>query len=322
MQARGAALAPGMFFDSDMGRNIDTALALSMLCGLGRGRVIGVAVSSSSLEAATLSDVIARFHNVGGQLPVGLAEDGPKLDDAPMLREPLSMRTPDGQPVFRSTIRSVLDTADPPVLLRNTLLTQQDKQGIVVLAGPATNLARALVVNGVKEIIAAKVQLLVIAGGAFDGAVVDPRIRADVPSARKLLADWPSPIVAVGIEAANAVPYPEQSIETQMTAIPNHPVVAAYRGYREKQQSGSAGIPAPAVVAALVAANPAAEYFRFSRPGQIDVADDGKTVFRESPDGMRRHLVIDPGERERITQAFVGMSLSRPTTGARGAPRN
>jgi inosine-uridine nucleoside N-ribohydrolase len=320
MQERGAALAPGIFFDSDMGRNIDAALALSMLCGLGRGRVIGVAVSSSSLEAATLSDVIARFHNAGGQLPVGLAEDGPKLDDAPMLREPLSMRTPDGQPVYRSSIRTVLDTADPAVLLRNALLTQQDKQGIVVLAGPATNLARALGMNGVREIVAAKVQLLVIAGGSFDGAVVDPRIRADVTSARKLLADWPSPIVAVGIEAANAVPYPEQSIET-LSVTPNHPVVAAYRGYRAKQPAGTSGISAPAVLAAVVAANSTAEYLRFSRPGRIDVADDGKTIFRESAGGSQRHVVIDPAEKERITQAFLGMSASRPATGGRGAPR-
>src|SRR5262245_17925441 len=207
MQARGATLAPGILFDSDMGRNIDAALALSMLYGLGRGRVIGVAVSSSSLEAAAFCDVLARFYNSGGGLPIGLAEDGPKLDDSPMLREPLSLRNADGQPVFRPAVRSVIDTADPPVLFRNALLTQQDKQAIAVLAGPATNLARLLTMNGGREIVASKVQLLVMAAGAFDGTAVDPRVRADVASMQKVLAEWPSPIVAVGAEAANAVPY-------------------------------------------------------------------------------------------------------------------
>src|SRR4029434_8757615 len=250
MQARGATLAPGILFDSDMGRNIDAALALSMLYGLGRGRVIGVAVSSSSLDAAAFCDVLARYYSAGGALPIGLSEDGPKLDDSPMLREPFSMRNPDGQPVFRSTIRSVLDTADPPVLFRNALLTQQDKQAIAVLAGPATNLARTLALNGAREIIAAKVQLLVVAAGAFEGTVADPRFQMDVPSAQKVMREWPSPIVAVGIEAANAVPYPDQSIESEMSATPNHPAVVAYRAYREKQRPGMTGVPVQAVLAA------------------------------------------------------------------------
>jgi inosine-uridine nucleoside N-ribohydrolase len=322
MQARGATFAPGIFFDSDMGRNIDAALALSMLYGLGRGRVIGVAVSSSSLEAAAFCDVLARYYNAGGALPIGLSEDGPKLDDSPMLREPFSMRNPDGQPVFRSTIRSVLDTADPPVLFRNALLTQQDKQAIAVLAGPATNLARMLALNGAREIIAAKVQLLVIAAGAFEGTVADPRFQMDVPSAQKVMREWPSPIVAVGIEAANAVPYPDQSIESEMSAMPNHPAVVAYRAYREKQRPGMTGVPVQAVLAALYASDSNAEYLKLSRPGQIEVGGDGRTIFKESAAGTHRYLVVDPAEKERITQAFIRMSAVRPAAGGRGAPRN
>lgn len=314
MQARGATLAPGILFDSDMGRNIDAALALSMLYGLGRGRVIGVAVNSSSLEAAAFCDALARFYGGGGPLPIGLAEDGPKLEDSPMLRAPLGMRDPEGQPVFRTTVRSVIDTADPPVLFRNALLTQQDKQAIAVLAGPATNLARLLALNGGKEIVAAKVQLLVIAAGAFDGGSVDPRIQADTASARKVFTEWPSPIVAVGTEAARAVPYPDQAIESELSTIPNHPVVVAHRAFREKQPA-----PAPGVLAALFAANSNAEYLKLSGPGQIEVTGDGRTTFKESPAGAHRHLIIDPAEIQRITEAVIKMSTVRPAGGGRGA---
>jgi hypothetical protein len=76
------------------------------------------------------------FQGAGGSLPIGLAEEAPKLGDVPMLREPLAMRNAEGEPVFRTNVRSVIDTADPPVLLRNALLTQQDGQGIVVLGRP------------------------------------------------------------------------------------------------------------------------------------------------------------------------------------------
>ena len=80
MQARGATLAPGILFDADIGRDLDTTIALCMLCGLGRGRVIAIGVSNSSLDAAAMSDGIARFYGSAGNLPVGLAENGHKLE--------------------------------------------------------------------------------------------------------------------------------------------------------------------------------------------------------------------------------------------------
>ena len=102
-----------------------------------------------------------------------------------------------------------------------------------------------------------------------------------------------------------------------MTA-PNYLVVAAYRAYRERQSAGTSGVPVPAVLAVLFAANSAAEYLKLSGPGRIDVSDEGRTVFRESAGGMHRYLVIDPVEKERITEAFVGMSAARPATEGRG----
>jgi inosine-uridine nucleoside N-ribohydrolase len=324
MQARGATLAPGILFDSDMGRNIDAALALAMLHGLGRGRVIAVGVSNSSLDAAAFCDAVARFYAGDAGLPVGLAEDGPKLDDAPMLSGLLGMRGTDGQPAFRHGVRSINDTADPAVVFRNALLTQQEQQGVVVLAGPATNLVGLLRLSGSRDIVASKVRLLVVAAGAFGGSVVDPRIRADISAARKVLADWPSPVVAVGMEAGNAAPYPDQSIEADFSWSPNHPIVAAYRAYREKQQrgSGASGVSSQAVLAALYVANPSADFLKLSAPGRIEAGDDGITRFRESAGGKHRYLIIDPMQKESVTQAFLALAAARPAAGRGTPPRN
>jgi purine nucleosidase len=324
MQARGATLAPGILFDSDMGRNIDAALALAMLHGLGRGRVIAIGISNSSLDAAAFCDAVSRFYGGGGGLPIGLAEDGSRLDDAPMLSVPLGMRGAEGQPVFRHAIRNMNDTADPSVVFRNALLTQQDQQGIAVLAGPATNLANLMRLRGARDILASKVRLLVMAAGAFGGSVVDPRIRADISAARKVLADWPSPIVAVGMEAGSAAPYPDQSIEADFDWSPNHPIVVAYRAYREKQEqgSGATGVPSQAVLAALYAANTNADYLKVSQPGTIEVGDDGRTRFRESAGGSHRYLLIDAAQKESVTQAFTSLAAARPTAGRGTPPRN
>jgi inosine-uridine nucleoside N-ribohydrolase len=326
MQARGETLAPGIIFDSDMGRNIDAALALAMLYGLGRGRLIAVGVHSSSLDAAAFCDAVARFYFGNGVgLPIGLPENGPKLDDAPMLTVPLGMRNSEGQPAFRHVIRGVSDTADPAVVFRNALLTQQDKQGIALLAGPATNFTRTLLLNRARDIVTSKVRLLVTAAGAFRSGAADPRIRADVAAARKLLAEWPSPIVAVGLEAGDAVPFPDESIETDFASQPNHPVVAAYRAYRAAQApegAGPGGVPTQAVLAALYATNPNANYFSLSPPGTIEVSDDGHTRFKESAGGNHRYLILDSAQKESIKRAFVALATARPPTGRGGPPRN
>jgi hypothetical protein len=68
----------------------------------------------------------------------------------------------------------------------------------------------------------------------------------------------------------------------------------------------------------LCAADSSADYLKHSRPGRIEVADDGRTIFRESPAGTHRYLMIDPADKERITQAFVRMSATRPAAGGRG----
>jgi inosine-uridine nucleoside N-ribohydrolase len=322
MQARGETLAPGIIFDSDMGRNIDTVVALSMLHGLGRGRLIGVGVYYSSLDAAAFCDAVARFYGIGGGLPIGVPEDGPKLDEVPMLSVPLAMKNAEGQPVLRHVIRSITDTADPAVVFRNALLTQQDKQGFAMLAGPATNFVRTLELYRAREVVTSKVRLLIMAAGAFSGTAADPRIRADIAAARKLLAEWPSPVVAVGVEAGETVPFPSRNIETDFASMPNHPLIAAYRAYRAGQDPEPAGVSSQAVLAALYAGNPNADYFTLSPTGTIDVSDDGRTRFKESPNGNHRYLIVDPAQKETITKAFIALATARPATGRGGPPRN
>src|SRR6185503_10562791 len=129
---------------------------------------------------------------------------------------------------------------------------------------------------------------------------------------RKILADWPTPVVAIGVEAGNVAPFPEKSIESDLVSIPNHPVVAAYRAYREKE---SRSISTQAVLAALYASNPNAEYFKLSSPGTIEVTAGGQTRLRESAAGKHRYLIVEPAQKDRITEAFVALATAKPPAG-------
>jgi hypothetical protein len=210
-----------------------------------------------------------------------------------------------------------MDTADVPLIFRNALLTQQDGEGIAVLAGPATNMVRTLALNGGRDAVAAKVGVLVVAAGAFPDGPVDPRIRADIAAARQLFAQWPTPIVAVGTEVGNALPYPGLSIETDFSWAPTHPIVEAYRAYHAMPYDA----PSQAVAAALYAGNQKDGYFKLSGPGTIQVLDDGRTRFSPSENGKHRYLIVDPAQGDRVIRAFTTLVSAKPIPPAPRVPR-
>jgi hypothetical protein len=329
----GGAQGPSVFYDSDFGRDIDTVLALAVLSNLGtKGRLSGVAISNSSLEAAAFCDSVRRFYGGapaggggrggggGGGSIIGLSDKGAKLD-SPLVAKTLDMKDAEGNPLFPHNIKEANDTAYPTVILRNGLLTLADGGAIFVLAGPATDLADMLILFRAQELLGSKIRFLVVAAGSYSGGAADPRIKADVVAAQKLFASWPSPIVAVGTELGAAVPYPAQSIEQDFSWAPAHPVVEAYKANKEMPYDA----PAQAVIAALYAWDPTADYFRLSEPGTISVANDGKTTFTPSPEGKHRYLMLDIAQKERITKDFTTLASSKPAPapagrGGRGAP--
>jgi inosine-uridine nucleoside N-ribohydrolase len=216
MPQRGAEKpAAGVFFDTDFA-TIDSVLALGLLYGLqGKNncRVAIVTVSRPNLAVVGFADAVERFYrgpagNFAQVPPVGMATTGSPGETSPAFVEPFRKKRPDGTLVYRNEVRSVIDTGDPNTLIRNYLEAQYDGSAFFVLSGPATNLAAALAFPGLKETIAAKVKYLVIAGGAFPSGAPEAHIKADIPAARKVFAEWPAPIVAFGYEIGAVLDFP------------------------------------------------------------------------------------------------------------------
>ncbi len=321
MQFAGQPKPPvGILFDSDMGRDIDQALALALLYGFdgkNEARIVALSVSGPSLNAAAFCDAVGRFYagpvngGFGGfarSLPVGLSTTGKTLEDAPMLAVPLDRKKPDGTPAYVHNIHKLNDTADPAALIRNALTSQYDQNSLVVLAGPATNLVRVLALPGVKELIARKVRFLTIAAGAYGEGKPDYTIQADIPSAKKLFAEWPTPIVACGAEIAGGVLYPAASIEKDFEWSPAHPVVDAYRAYKPMPYDA----PTRDMAAVLYAVRPQEGYFKLSAPGTISVLDDGRTEFNVSAEGRHRYLISDPEQLARILKVYTEVASAKP----------
>jgi hypothetical protein len=321
---RGAVRPPiGIALDGDAGNRIDVVLAIAMLNGMTaktQARRISLSVSRPSLVSAQVADVVATFYRgrpvagPGGGIgqasegTIGLPEGKTASADAPPLAAILASKAADGTPNYPSSITGLVNTAESWVLIRNLLLAQHDGNAAIVLAGQATGLVRILDLHGSGPQITAKCRQLVVAAGALPAGPAESSIKSDVAAARRLFAEWPTPIVMVGTEVGDALPYPAASIEKDFAWSPAHPVVEAYRAFRPMPYDA----PAPALAAVLYAAQPDEGYFTLSPPGTISVLDDGRTRFAPQADGKHRYLIVDPAQKARVVTQYTSLVSAQP----------
>jgi inosine-uridine nucleoside N-ribohydrolase len=323
MQFGGGRPPVGVVFDSDMGDTIDDALALAMLYGLqgkGEDRVVGVSVSRPSLKSAEFADVLVRFYTgepgpFSVTQPIGLALASKTAPDTPLLTAPLARLTPEGKPQYPRSIEKLDDTADPVALIRNNLSAQFDDNAIVVCTGPATDLAGVLDLPEARDLISRKVRYLVLGAGSYPDGPPESGIRADIRAARRILAEWPSPIVACGSEVGNALPFPASCLDQDFAWAPAHPLVDAYRAAKPMPYDA----PSWAMAAALYAVRPKETYFQVSGEGTISVLDDGRTHFTAG--GRHRYLIADPAQKDRVIQAYTQLASTHPVPRQRFRPR-
>ena len=159
-------------------------------------------------------------------------------------------------------------------LIRNGLSAQIDQNGAVVLSGPPVNLLGVVARPDGRDWVTKKARVLSIAAGRFADGPVDPVIRRDVAGFRRLLAEWPSPIIMAGTELNAALPFPGRGLEAGIAWAPHHPIVDAYRAFRPMPYDA----PSRTLAAALQAVSPDQSYFDVSPPGTITIADDGRTT--------------------------------------------
>lgn len=321
---RGQVRPPiGIALDGDFGNRVDAILAVAMLNGLtakGEARRIVLSVSRPSLVGAQLADVVAAFYRgrpVGGtgggigaasEGMIGMPEGAPAADDKTALGTLLSKNAADGTRLYSSTIHGLVNTAESAVLIRNLLLAQHDGNASIVLAGPATGVVRILDLYRSGPQITAKCKRLVMAAGSFPAGPPDATIKSDVAAARRLFAEWPTPLVAVGSEVGEALRYPGASIERDFAWSQAHPVADAYRALKPMPFD----MPASALAATLYAVHAEAGYFQLSDPGTISVLDDGRTRFTPGTEGKHRYLVVDPGKTEEIVGLYTALVSAQP----------
>lgn len=296
-------------FDTDMGNDVDDALALAILHAFesrGEAKLLAVTITKDNPYSAAFVDVVDSFYGRGG-IPIGIVQHGKTPNDSPMIHVPVERRNPDGSYVYPR--RLVLGAAPDAVgLLRRVLAAEKDGAVTIVQVGFSTNLARLLEsrpddtspLSGA-ELAAKKVRLLVAMAGRFPPDQPEFNVVTDIPSAQKVFGEWPSQVVFSGFEVGEALLFPARSIEHDFSWVRDHPVAEAYRNYMRMPYDR----PTWDLTAALYAVRPDAGYFSLSGNGTVRVDEKGHTHFTPSPDGKQRYLILEASQKARTLEALI-----------------
>jgi hypothetical protein len=298
----------GVVYNTSMNRP-DAALALALLYGFqGKrdSRMASVCINGAGLAAAVFCDLVQRFYAPGPMrngnqvLMPGLAADGPLPPDPAMVLPAVQRMNENGEPEYVRTIRRVGDTSLPEAVIRNGVIFNAD--AVIILSARATYLAKSLDLDGVKDLYKQRVKMLV---------VVDSGTPQDVPAMRKVLAEFPAPIVFCGREIGQALQFPGASIDKDFAWSPAHPIADAYRAF----QAGVYDFPSYDLASALYAVHPDKNFFKVSDAGVIEVSEDGGVRFRAGA-GRVRSLIFDPARKQEILRTFVEVSSAKPVVPA------
>src|SRR5712692_4308573 len=117
-----------LIFDTDMGNDVDDAVALAMIHALesrGEAKLLAVTVTKDNRWAAPFIDVMNTFYGRGG-IPIGVVRNGKTPEDSNMIELPAERKLPDGSFVYPHELFDGRNALDAVSVLRRILAKEED----------------------------------------------------------------------------------------------------------------------------------------------------------------------------------------------------
>jgi inosine-uridine nucleoside N-ribohydrolase len=310
-----------LIFETDMGNDVDDALALDMLYKyMDTGKVKLLAISNNKNSPYSVQFLNIMNHWYGHpDIPLGNVVNGANSEgDSKNYAQLTCEYTVDGKKVFEDILKDSSKADESVHLYRKTLAAQPDSSVVIASVGFSTNIARLLDSKGDdlsplsgKELVAKKVKLLAMMAGSFNDSLNDGEynVMKDTNAARKVFEEWPTRIVISPFEVGIQVEYPGASIENDFPWAPNHPLTIAYKSYQPMPYDRPTWDPTAVLYA--VEGNDA-NYFTVTGPGKVMMPGGAKTEFHEEAGGRHFYLSVDKQQAEKIKKHFIEMVTRKP----------
>lgn len=308
-----------VIFETDIGNDIDDALALDMLYKYmdeGTIELSAVMLNKCNPAPGEYMDIMNTWYGYP-DIPVGIVRDGADDPWGKYAQKVVDLKNEDGTPMFQRTHGDYDKLPDAHVLYRQILASKPDNSVVISSVGFSTNLARLLdtpadeysPLTG-KELVAKKVRLLVpMAGNITNLDHHEYNVEKDIPAAQKVFAEWPTPMVVSPFEVGLAIEYPGESMANDLSWTPLHPTVESYRAWG----GGNLLYDRPTWdLTSVLYAVEGASWFTVSEPGTLEITDEGSSVFTPSADGNVRYLMVTEEQGEAINRRFQELVTRMP----------
>lgn len=291
-----------VIFDTDMGNDVDDCIALEMLYRYqdqGDITLLGIVSSKREQQSVQLIDLLGNYA-CHPDIPLGITRTYPEEN----------YRFWNGNFAYRILSGGKyagMYCDAPPVpdgfrLMRRLLSENGGVKDITMIAvGFSTNLFR-LIQSGPDDIsplsgmdlIRNNVEKLVMMAGNFHKEKPEYNVKSDVPAARAIFSDWPTPILFSDYEVGWKMRIPFRLVHEYFGD--NHPVTMAFEEYLPTTSMPTERcLYGPSAV--LFAIEPSEQYLSTSPSGKIELRDDAVTLFNADPSGNRYYAEQDENQK-------------------------
>ena len=314
--ASGISAIP-IIFETDMGNDIDDALALDMLykyADMGLVNLLGISSNKDTPHSIEFLDLMNTWYGYP-DLPMGKVVNGFKESPNDYTQK-TCLYQEDGKSPFKRTHQDYGKIPEATRFYRELLSKQPDNSVVVVSVGFSTNIARLLdtqpdqfsPLTG-KELVAQKVKYLsMMAGNATDSTDSEWNIRKDIPAGQKVFNEWPAPIVISPVELGFSILFPATAIENGLAFANPHPLKIAYERFRKMPYDR----PTWDLTSVLYAVEGAEDYFTVSERGRMVANDKGQTRFYPDENGKHVYLSVNSEQIENVRNRFIELVTTKP----------
>lgn len=191
-----------IIFDTDIGPDYDDVGAITLLHAFadsGEAKILATMASNVNPPIVAVLNIFNTYFN-RPQIPIGVPKGSAVNLPAKQKWDSIIVTK------YPHAIKSNDEATDAVLLYREILSKQPDQSVTIVTVGFLTNLANLLNSNGDrfsslsgKELVKKKVKQLVSMAGRFPSGK-EFNVDRDVTASKKVIADWPTPIIFSGFE--------------------------------------------------------------------------------------------------------------------------
>jgi len=309
-----------LIFETDMGNDVDDALALDMIFKYvedGAVDLLAISTNKTDVESLEYLDIMKTWYGYP-EIPLGTVKHGVECPCAfPFARRAADLKKADGSPKYERTHSDYSQIPESSKLYRKLLSQAADTSVVIASVGFTTNLAQLLETQpdeyshlSGQDLVKKKVKFLSIMGCYLaDTVTLEFNVTIDKVSSHKLFKDWPTKMFFSPAELGCKIMYPGERIQEDFYwANGAHPMVDGYSNYFAPHYDR----PCWDLTSVLYAVE-GGSYYNISGPGRITMAENGVTRFNPDENGLAYVLSVDSDQQVKaLVDRFVELTHRIP----------